>query len=58
MAQSSPRPSTRGLTRSLKVNLPTPWDVKTAYDPAPDSIAAGQPGSLGAGVSFTARTHL
>ena len=22
---------TRGLTRSLKVNLPTPWDVKTAY---------------------------
>ena len=31
MAQSSRRPSTRGLTRSLKVNLPTPWDVKTAY---------------------------
>ena len=31
MAQSSPRPSTRGLTRSLKVNLPTPWDLKTAY---------------------------
>jgi hypothetical protein len=32
MAQSSPRPSTRSLTRSLKVNLPTPWDLKTAYD--------------------------
>ena len=32
MAQSSPRPSTRGLTRSLKVNLPTPCDLKTAYD--------------------------
>src|ERR1700690_4037105 len=31
MAQSSPRPSTRGLTRSLKVNLPTPCDLKTAY---------------------------
>jgi hypothetical protein len=31
MAQSSRRPSTRCLTRSLKVNLPTPWDVKTAY---------------------------
>ena len=31
MAQSSRRPSTRGLTRSLKVNLTTPWDVKTAY---------------------------
>jgi hypothetical protein len=31
MAQSSRRLSTRGLTRSLKVNLPTPWDVKTAY---------------------------
>ena len=24
------RPSTRGLTRSLKVNHPTPCDVKTA----------------------------
>jgi hypothetical protein len=32
MAQSSRRPSTRGLTRSLKVNLPTPWEVKTAYE--------------------------
>ena len=31
MAQSSRRPSTRGLTRSLKVNLQTPWDLKTAY---------------------------
>ena len=31
MAQSSRRPSTRGLTRSLKLNLTTPWDVKTAY---------------------------
>ena len=30
-AQSSRRPSARSLTRSLKVNLPTPWDVKTAY---------------------------
>ena len=31
MAQSSCRPSTRGLTRSFNVNLPTPWDGKTAY---------------------------
>src|SRR6202044_55442 len=31
LAQSSPRPSTRGLTRSLKVNFPTPCDLKTAY---------------------------
>jgi hypothetical protein len=38
MAKSSRRPSTRGLTRSLKVNLPTPWDVKTAYCPLVKSL--------------------
>jgi hypothetical protein len=31
MGEGVRTPSPRSLTRSLKVNLPTPWDVKTAY---------------------------